>query len=261
MILAVFAGFLVVALSVFLVVQHYEPTWDAEQWGPVAAWFSGIATVFAVTISLYQTVRAQREARLTIETNERHHREQIRQSKTQMELQIREARNLGQTTAVTSICRVADQIVSTINTYLLRDNIYRQDATPSQEKQNAFALDRQETVASITQSMTEAQLLRSQVFDHQILEQVEQLLELIDGIIPFINLPLAEAPDYSATNNHLSRVRGRSRVATNMLLLKQPDYQQYIMNKSQPPFGNSKESTATKDDDATTTQTDPPETT
>lgn len=55
-------GFIVAALAIFLVVRHYDPTWDVEQWGPVAAWFSGLATFVAVSISLYQTRLAQQSA-------------------------------------------------------------------------------------------------------------------------------------------------------------------------------------------------------
>ncbi|CAH0190181.1 hypothetical protein SRABI91_01653 [Rhodococcoides fascians] len=62
LILTVFAGFLIASLSVFLVVKHYEPSWAAEQWGPVAAWFSGIATFVAVGTALHQTKLARDDA-------------------------------------------------------------------------------------------------------------------------------------------------------------------------------------------------------
>jgi hypothetical protein len=48
---------------VFLLGAGVGQEWGAEQWGPVAAWFAGAATLAAVVVALRQANIAQREAR------------------------------------------------------------------------------------------------------------------------------------------------------------------------------------------------------
>jgi hypothetical protein len=56
---------IVAALAlVFLLGAGAGQEWGAEQWGPVAAWFAGAATVAAVVVALRQANIAQRQARL-----------------------------------------------------------------------------------------------------------------------------------------------------------------------------------------------------
>lgn len=38
--------------------------WGSAQWGPVAAWFSGLLTVVAVGVALYQTIMARRDTEI-----------------------------------------------------------------------------------------------------------------------------------------------------------------------------------------------------
>ena len=47
---------------VFLLGAGVGQEWGAEQWGPVAAWFAGAATLAAVVVALRQANHAQREA-------------------------------------------------------------------------------------------------------------------------------------------------------------------------------------------------------
>jgi len=48
---------------VFLLGAGVGQEWGAEQWGPVAAWVAGAATLAAVVVALRQAILAQREAR------------------------------------------------------------------------------------------------------------------------------------------------------------------------------------------------------
>jgi hypothetical protein len=55
---------LVVGLPVGLVVAFgFIHKWGAEQWGPVAAWFTGAATLTAVAVALRQADTARRETK------------------------------------------------------------------------------------------------------------------------------------------------------------------------------------------------------
>lgn len=52
-----------VGFYVLLTIGHfYNDGWGPDQWGPVASWVSGLATFFAVGVSLYQTKLARADA-------------------------------------------------------------------------------------------------------------------------------------------------------------------------------------------------------
>ncbi|MBY4111111.1 hypothetical protein HQO82_19305 [Rhodococcus fascians] len=78
----VFCAVLLVSLiALWIIGNYYDAGWAAEQWGPVAAWFGGMLTAGAVTLSLYQSREARREAKRNREDADRRHTEQIEQSK------------------------------------------------------------------------------------------------------------------------------------------------------------------------------------
>ena len=47
----------------FLVASGFLNKWGANQWGPLAAWVAGAATLLAVVVALRQANIAQRESR------------------------------------------------------------------------------------------------------------------------------------------------------------------------------------------------------
>ena len=49
-------------VAVTLVMTYWSSNWGPNHWGPVAAWFSGLMTVVAVSVSLYQTKLARDDA-------------------------------------------------------------------------------------------------------------------------------------------------------------------------------------------------------
>lgn len=58
-------GVVVAAFLIASVVTHgLSSGWDATEWGPVAAWFSGFLTVAAVGVALYQTIMARRDTEI-----------------------------------------------------------------------------------------------------------------------------------------------------------------------------------------------------
>jgi hypothetical protein len=59
-----FTAVLVVSLVAWVISYGLSSGWNATQWGPVAAWFSGILTVVAVGVALYQTVMARRDTEI-----------------------------------------------------------------------------------------------------------------------------------------------------------------------------------------------------
>lgn len=78
----VFCAVLLISLIALWIIGHFwDDGWKAEQWGPVAAWFGGMLTAGAVTLSLYQSRAAKKEADQNREDAERRHVEQINERK------------------------------------------------------------------------------------------------------------------------------------------------------------------------------------
>ncbi|NIL88102.1 hypothetical protein RhoFasSB10_00380 [Rhodococcus fascians] len=72
---------LISLISLWIIGHFWDDGWKAEQWGPVAAWFGGMLTAGAVTLSLYQSRAAKKEADQNREDAERRHTEQIEERK------------------------------------------------------------------------------------------------------------------------------------------------------------------------------------
>ncbi|ORI20004.1 hypothetical protein BJD99_00320 [Rhodococcus sp. 1163] len=78
----VFCTVLLVSLiALGIIGNYYDQGWNASQWGPVAAWFGGMLTAGAVTLSLYQSRAAKKEADQNRQDAERRHVEQIEERK------------------------------------------------------------------------------------------------------------------------------------------------------------------------------------
>ncbi|SNT46620.1 hypothetical protein [Rhodococcoides kyotonense] len=77
---SIFCTVLILSLIVLSIIgNYYDQGWSAEQWGPVAAWFGGLLTAGAVTLSLYQSREAKKEADRNREDAERRHTEQAQE--------------------------------------------------------------------------------------------------------------------------------------------------------------------------------------
>ncbi|WP_155293252.1 hypothetical protein [Rhodococcoides fascians] len=225
----------VIALAVFLVVVRYDPTWDAEQWGPVAAWFSGAVTVLAVGVALYQTIRSQRQAARAIEHSDVQHKDALAAAKSQYELQLGNERSREQLAAISQICRDLTTIYNATRSHMVTSYYNAERAkmrSLTSEELEQFDLARTSWMKTLTERALAVRLAPAQVYADTLLERLEHASSVVDELLKSVDTSGGKVIDYDAVYEILQRILGNATVLSTLVLLQQPDYGNYLWKKA-----------------------------
>ncbi|BCF86657.1 hypothetical protein RQCS_62020 (plasmid) [Rhodococcus qingshengii] len=216
----------------------FSHSWGASQWGPVAAWFGGILTATAVTISMWQALDAKKKtlqdrkdadkrqdderkrherelehAALQLERSEQRHREQL-------EVQARSQSRIEQMQSVKETCIALNRIyISTLN-FTSEFRFLKGD-----EELNRFLDLKADWNQQVVLECQSIQLALIGTQDAQIIEFSDTALSEIDTLRKELISPVPAIIDWTVVDNMTDRVHRSVKLITSWATATmQPSY-------------------------------------
>lgn len=228
----------------------FSDGWGATQWGPLAAWFGGILTAIAVSVSLWQASTAkqksikdevdaanrliderQRQQDETAATEKRHQAE-LERADNRLIAQFDEQRRMEQIGAVKSLCNSMNAIFNSTWSEMSRSHAYADsEKTPQLIEQSR--IERQSWVRTINNSSQDAALSLIGLYDQQLISAADQALHSVETLRREITGPSDEKIDWDAVLSILESITGHQKVIRSLATVKlQPAYHSYIITKA-----------------------------
>lgn len=228
----------------------FSDGWGASQWGPLAAWFGGILTAVAVSVSLWQASTAkqksikdevdaanrliderQRQQDETAATEKRHQAE-LERADNRLIAQLNEQRRVEQIEAIKSLCTSINDIFSDTWAEMARVNALPPSPL-SPELADTSRRERQLWIRTINSAAQNALLSFIGIQDQNLIERADVAIQAVEALRQKITGPVDQAIDWDSVTISLQEITSRKKVLISMAtMILQPEHRTYIINKS-----------------------------
>jgi len=228
----------------------FSDGWGATQWGPLAAWFGGILTAIAVSVSLWQASTAkqksikdeadaanrliderQRQQEETAATEKRHQAE-LERADNRLIAQFDEQRRMEQIGAVKSFCNSMNEIFNSTWSEMSRSRAFA-DAEKTPQLIEQSRIERQSWARTVNNSSQDAALSLIGLYDQQLITTADQALHSVESLRREITGPAGEQIEWNAVIPILESITVHQKILISFATVTlQPAYHSYIITKA-----------------------------